>query len=101
SKHSDTRLRPGVLLQGPGKRACTVQAATRWNAPSRAGTGNGGHRMQCFAPIPPGDPTMTTLVEPRVHDLGNGFLVRRAVPTLQARSVGPFVFVDHVGPVVF
>jgi len=44
---------------------------------------------------------MTTLVEPRVHDLGNGFLVRRAVPTLQARSVGPFVFVDHVGPVVF
>lgn len=43
---------------------------------------------------------MTTLVEPRVHDLG-GFEVRRAVPTLQARSVGPFVFVDHIGPAVF
>jgi len=52
-------------------------------------------------PILPGSARMTTLVEPRVHDLGNGFLVRRAVPTLQARSVGPFVFVDHVGPVVF
>jgi len=44
---------------------------------------------------------MTTLVAPRVHDLGGGFQVRRAVPTLQARSVGPFVFVDHMGPAVF
>ena len=43
---------------------------------------------------------MTTLVAPRVHDLG-GFQVRRAVPSLQARSVGPFVFVDHMGPAVF
>ncbi|HEY0662399.1 MAG TPA: pirin family protein [Lysobacter sp.] len=43
---------------------------------------------------------MTTLIAPRVHDLG-GFQVRRAVPTLQARSVGPFVFVDHIGPAVF
>ncbi|MFT4198294.1 MAG: pirin family protein [Pseudoxanthomonas sp.] len=44
---------------------------------------------------------MTTLVAPRIHDLGDGFQVRRAVPSLQARSVGPFVFVDHMGPVVF
>lgn len=43
---------------------------------------------------------MPTLIEPRVHDLG-GFQVRRAVPTVEARSVGPFVFVDHVGPAVF
>lgn len=43
---------------------------------------------------------MTTLVAPRVHDLG-GFEVRRAVPSIQARSVGPFVFVDHMGPAVF
>ena len=43
---------------------------------------------------------MTTLVSPRVHDLG-GFQVRRAVPSLQARSVGPFVFVDHMGPALF
>ena len=44
---------------------------------------------------------MTQLVTPRTHDLGGGFEVRRAVPTLQARSVGPFVFVDHMGPAVF
>ena len=43
---------------------------------------------------------MTTIIAPRVHDLG-GFQVRRAIPTLQARSVGPFVFVDHMGPAVF
>ena len=43
---------------------------------------------------------MTTIIAPRVHDLG-GFQVRRAVPTLQARSVGPFVFVDHMGPAIF
>jgi redox-sensitive bicupin YhaK (pirin superfamily) len=43
---------------------------------------------------------MTILVAPRVHDLG-GFQVRRAVPTLQARSVGPFVFVDQMGPAIF
>jgi redox-sensitive bicupin YhaK (pirin superfamily) len=43
---------------------------------------------------------MTTVIAPRVHDLG-GFEVRRAVPSIQARSVGPFVFVDHMGPAVF
>lgn len=43
---------------------------------------------------------MTTLIVPRSHDLG-GFQVRRAVPSLQARSVGPFVFVDHMGPALF
>ena len=43
---------------------------------------------------------MTTLVAPRIHDLG-GFQVRRAVPSLQARSVGPFVFVDQMGPALF
>ena len=43
---------------------------------------------------------MTILIAPRTHDLG-GFEVRRAVPSLQARSVGPFVFVDHMGPALF
>ncbi|MCW0398017.1 hypothetical protein NB688_000842 [Xanthomonas sacchari] len=43
---------------------------------------------------------MPTLIAPRVHDIG-GFEVRRAVPSVQARSVGPFVFIDHMGPAVF
>lgn len=32
-------------------------------------------------------------------DLGGGFTVRRLLPALQCRSVGPFVFFDHFGPV--
>ncbi len=40
---------------------------------------------------------MTTIIAPRVHDIG-GLEVRRAVPTLQARSIGSFVFVDQMGP---
>lgn len=43
---------------------------------------------------------MTILIAPRSHDIG-GLEVRRAVPSLQARSVGPFVFVDHMGPALF
>ncbi|MGV8941240.1 MAG: pirin family protein [Lysobacter sp.] len=43
---------------------------------------------------------MTIIIAPRLHDIG-GLEVRRAVPSLQARSVGPFVFVDHIGPAVF
>jgi hypothetical protein len=38
-------------------------------------------------------------IVPRVHDLGDGFQVRRALPAPARRSVGPFVFFDHMGPV--
>jgi redox-sensitive bicupin YhaK (pirin superfamily) len=37
----------------------------------------------------------------RQHDLGDGFIVRRMLPVLMARHVGPFVFYDHMGPAVF
>ena len=43
---------------------------------------------------------MTALrIVPRVRDLGDGFRVRRALPSSARRSVGPFVFFDHMGPV--
>ena len=34
-------------------------------------------------------------------DLGGGFTVRRLLPSARQRSVGPFVFFDHFGPVQF
>lgn len=34
------------------------------------------------------------------HDLGGGFLVRRLIPQVQRRMVGPFVFFDHMGPIL-
>jgi redox-sensitive bicupin YhaK (pirin superfamily) len=40
------------------------------------------------------------LLRGREHDLG-GFHVRRLLPQLQRRSVGPFVFFDHMGPARF
>ena len=40
------------------------------------------------------------VVEPASKDLG-GFSVRRALPSVQRRLVGPFVFLDHMGPAEF
>jgi redox-sensitive bicupin YhaK (pirin superfamily) len=34
---------------------------------------------------------------PKIHDLG-GFTVGRVIPNARRRSVGPFVFFDHIGP---
>lgn len=41
--------------------------------------------------------TSLQIIEPRVHDLG-GFSVRRVLPYQRRRAVGPFVFLDHMGP---
>ena len=38
-------------------------------------------------------------IVPRLRDLGDGFRVRRALPSAECRSVGPFVFFDQMGPV--
>lgn len=43
--------------------------------------------------------SITHLIDGRVHDLGDGFYVRRLLPHIDARRVGPFVFFDHMGPV--
>ena len=44
---------------------------------------------------------MTTLqtLAPHTKDLGGGFTVRRLLPSADRRSVGPFVFFDHFGPI--
>ena len=43
---------------------------------------------------------VTAVIEPRERNLG-GFSVRRVLPAATLRSVGPFVFFDHMGPVRF
>ena len=40
------------------------------------------------------------VIEPRARDVG-GFDVRRVLPYMRRRSVGPFIFFDHMGPVDF
>ena len=39
------------------------------------------------------------VVTPATRDLGEGFQVRRALPSIQRRMIGPFVFLDEMGPV--
>ncbi|MHB1283901.1 MAG: pirin family protein, partial [Metallibacterium scheffleri] len=38
--------------------------------------------------------TQRWLLSGRQHDLGDGFMVRRLLPQVQRRMVGPFVFFD-------
>ena len=44
---------------------------------------------------------LEVVVVPLTHDLGDQFIVRRALPNKQRRMVGPFVFLDQMGPHVF
>jgi redox-sensitive bicupin YhaK (pirin superfamily) len=44
-------------------------------------------------------PLVTTL-EGRMQDLG-GCTVRRVLPQIRRRTVGPFIFLDHMGPATF
>ncbi len=39
------------------------------------------------------------VITPRPSDLGDGFVVHRALPSAVRRAVGPFVFLDQFGPV--
>lgn len=41
-----------------------------------------------------------TVIRPKAKDIG-GFEVRRALPSVEARTVGPFIFFDQMGPTVF
>lgn len=38
------------------------------------------------------------VIEPRKSDLGDNFIVRRLLPYMKKRMVGPFIFWDHMGP---
>jgi len=51
------------------------------------------------APAAVTDPIELT-IKPRVRSLGE-FDVRRVLPAAERRMVGPFVFLDHMGPAVF
>lgn len=44
------------------------------------------------------NPDIQHLLIPRSSDLGDGFVVRRALPAAQKRMIGPFVFFDAFGP---
>jgi redox-sensitive bicupin YhaK (pirin superfamily) len=41
------------------------------------------------------------IIKGKPRDLGDGFMVSRLLPQIERRSIGPFVFFDHFGPVTF
>lgn len=45
---------------------------------------------------------MSTVIRERMHghqrDLGDGFMVRRVLPSFHQHAIGPFVLMDHMGP---
>lgn len=44
------------------------------------------------------DPSsLDAVITPRASDLGNGFTVKRALPSLQRQMIGPFIFLDQMG----
>lgn len=40
------------------------------------------------------------IITPHTRDLGDGFAVRRALPAAGRRMIGPFVFLDEMGPTI-
>ena len=47
----------------------------------------------------PAAPPVELDIAAHTRDLGGGFTVRRLLPSPLRRMVGPFIFVDHMGPV--
>lgn len=45
----------------------------------------------------PAHTSIDLVLRPRLHDIG-AFHVRRSLPSMQRRMVGPFAFFDHMGP---
>lgn len=44
---------------------------------------------------------VSKLITPRRRDLIGGFEVGRALPSVEQRTIGPYVFFDHMGPAKF
>ena len=53
-----------------------------------------------LAPPPAATGWLEAIIVPRTSDLGDGFTVRRALPSAQRRMVGPFIFFDQMGPIL-
>ncbi|MCA1568161.1 MAG: pirin family protein [Acidobacteria bacterium] len=58
---------------------------------------NSDSKQKQSAQLPPG---LDTVVVTRVRDLVDGFKVRRVLPSARRRMVGPFIFLDQMGPEV-
>src|SRR4029077_10527602 len=81
----------GVREDAEGKPPPRVNRATRPGAGRRIIAASSAAPMSASAPL---------LLKPHTRDLG-GFSVRRVLPGMPHRMVGPFIFFDHMGPADF
>lgn len=58
---------------------------------------NGTREVERECDVAQGCGAVELMIEPRARDLG-GLSVRRVLPTMQRRMVGPWIFFDHMGP---
>jgi redox-sensitive bicupin YhaK (pirin superfamily) len=86
----------GTLGARPERHALAVRAAN----PLARAAGRQRRDIRCRGMAPLKENTMLEMViNAREADLGHGLKVRRVLPFARRRSVGPFVFLDHAGPV--
>ncbi|RFA25374.1 hypothetical protein CAI21_19255 [Alkalilimnicola ehrlichii] len=57
-------------------------------------------RRSVSATSPSDSRYVDTVIAPRQSDLGGGFQVSRLLPSRKRRMVGPFVFLDQMGPTI-
>src|SRR4051812_5471428 len=58
-------------------------------------------RSSAFARACDGGAVLDLVIEARRKDLGGGLEVGRVLPFARRRMVGPFIFLDHMGPADF
>src|ERR1044072_7708534 len=100
SKSMDGKPMPGTALQSmtltPSKYARSRKARSCSSIPCKDRPT--GERSSQMSDAQENDPVQRVIVPP-VRDLGDGFTVRRALPSVGQRMVAPFVFFDRMGPV--
>lgn len=93
------RNRHGVAGSDPGSQHAHLRRRSHQFASGCGALGGvsglPGPYIQSMNP-PVSDP-VTLVIEPRRRNIGN-LDVRRVLPSKQRQSVGPFVFLDHMGP---
>lgn len=61
---------------------------------------NAGQTLEADCDVAQGCGAIELIIKPRQKDLG-GFSVRRVLPTIERKMVGPWIFFDHMGPADF
>ena len=71
---------------------CVSTSRCRQTSPERIGL-NRESDQEDIMPV-------ALILSGHMKDLGGGFMIRRLLPAAERQAVGPFLFMDHFGPVI-